>query len=94
MAHAWYCPKDGGTIKIDVEEEKDRYLVGIADTGTGISEQNLNKIFNPFFSTKDKGSGLGLPIVKNIIEAHRGKLRIKSNVDVGTEVLIILPKEQ
>jgi len=66
--------------------------VGIEDTGGGISEQNLNKIFNPFFSTKDKGSGLGLSIVRNIMEAHRGAIAIESQLDSGTKVTITLPR--
>ena len=85
---------NGGTINIRLSEEPGYYTVRIKDTGEGISQETLNKIFNPFFSTKDKGSGLGLPIVKNIIEAHRGKVRMKSDLGAGTEVLIILPKEQ
>ncbi len=84
--------KDGGTIRINVEEEKDRYVVGIEDTGIGISEKDLHKIFNPFFSTKDKGSGLGLSIVRNIMEAHGGSIAIKSQVDSGTKVTITLPR--
>ena len=84
---------NSGTINIHLSEDLDYYTVQIRDTGKGISQATLKKIFNPFFSTKDKGSGLGLPIVKNIIEAHRGKVRIKSDLDTGTEVLIILPKE-
>ena len=83
-----------GTINIHLSEDPNQYTVKIKDTGKGIRQETLNKIFNPFFSTKDKGSGLGLPIVKNIIEAHRGKIRINSDIDAGTEVIIILPKEQ
>ena len=85
---------DKGTINIHLSEEPDSYTVQIRDTGEGIGQETLKKIYNPFFSTKDKGSGLGLPIVKNIVEAHRGKLRIKSHPDAGTEIHIILPKEQ
>jgi signal transduction histidine kinase len=84
--------KDGGTITVEVEEEKDRYVVGIEDTGSGIREENLNKIFNPFFSTKEEGSGLGLSIVRNIMEAHGGSITIESKVDSGTKVTITLPR--
>jgi len=51
----------------------------------------LNKILNPFFTTKEKGSGLGLPIVKSIIEAHQGSLEISSAPDTGTTVTMTLP---
>lgn len=83
---------NGGIINVNLFEKNHHYRVEIRDTGEGISQDIANKIFNPFFSTKDKGSGLGLPIVKNIIEAHNGKISIKSNPDSGTEVLVTLPK--
>jgi two-component system sensor histidine kinase HydH len=84
--------KGGGTITVNVDEDRDRYLVAIEDTGNGISQENLNKVFNPFFSTKEKGSGLGLSIVRNIIEAHGGSITIESEVGSGTKVKISLPR--
>ncbi len=84
--------EDGGLITVEVKEEKGRYVVGIKDAGSGISRDNLKKIFNPFFSTKDKGSGLGLSIVRNIMEAHGGAVEIESQVGSGTKVQITLPK--
>jgi two-component system sensor histidine kinase HydH len=61
------------------------------DSGEGIDPEDLKKIFNPFFTTKEKGSGLGLPIVKSIIEAHCGALKIHSTAGEGTTVAITLP---
>jgi signal transduction histidine kinase len=61
------------------------------DDGEGIEPEALNKILNPFFTTKEKGSGLGLPIVKTIIEAHQGILDISSSVEAGTTVTITIP---
>jgi signal transduction histidine kinase len=61
------------------------------DNGEGIEPETLNKIFNPFFTTKEKGSGLGLPIVKSIIEAHQGSLNNSSVAGDGTTVVITLP---
>lgn len=84
--------KNGGSVKVDVAEEKDHYIVGIEDTGSGIVEENMSKIFNPFFSTKDKGSGLGLSIVRNIIEGHKGSIRIESKLGSGSKVIITLPR--
>jgi signal transduction histidine kinase len=62
------------------------------DDGEGIEPETLKKILNPFFTTKEKGSGLGLPIVKSIIEAHQGSLKINSTVGVGTTITITIPE--
>jgi two-component system sensor histidine kinase HydH len=67
-------------------------LIQFHDDGEGIDPETLKKIFNPFFTTKEKGSGLGLPIVKSIIEAHRGNLKIDSALGEGTTVTIALPE--
>jgi len=61
------------------------------DDGEGIEPEALNKILNPFFTTKEKGSGLGLPIVKSIIEAHQGTLEISSAAGAGTTITITIP---
>jgi signal transduction histidine kinase len=83
--------KDGGSLMVNVSEKRDAYVVGIEDSGCGISQEDLNKIFNPFFSNKEKGSGLGLPIVRNIIEGHKGTINIESREGRGTKVIIELP---
>ena len=62
------------------------------DSGEGIDPENQKKILNPFFTTKEKGSGLGLPIVKSIVESHRGALRIDSAPGEGTAVTLTLPE--
>jgi signal transduction histidine kinase len=81
-----------GNININIEREKGNYLIEIQDTGKGISQENLQKIFNPFFTTKDTGTGLGLPIVKKIIESHKGTIEIESIEYFGTKVTIRLPR--
>jgi two-component system sensor histidine kinase HydH len=86
--------EDGGNITIRIEEQKENYRVEIQDTGIGIRDENLKKIFSPFFTTKEKGSGLGLSIVKNIIEGHKGKVWIESEEGVGTKVFLTLPRKQ
>jgi len=62
------------------------------DNGEGIDPETLKKVFNPFFTTKEKGSGLGLPIVKSIIETHQGAIKIDSAPGEGTTVTISLPE--
>ena len=86
--------EDGGNITIRIEEQKENHRVEIQDTGIGIRDENLKKIFSPFFTTKEKGSGLGLSIVKNIIEGHKGKVWIESEEGVGTKVFLTLPRRQ
>lgn len=70
-----------------------RDLVGIAfkDTGPGIKEEDKNKLFEPFFSTKVHGTGLGLPICRDIMEAHKGSIKIESEQGKGTTVIVRLP---
>ena len=65
--------------------------ISVADSGAGIAEDDLEKIFNPFFTTKEKGTGLGLAIVHNIIEAHGGLISVKSKVGKGSLFTITLP---
>jgi signal transduction histidine kinase len=84
---------NGGSIKVYVREDRDRFYVEIEDTGCGISQENLKRIFNPFFTTKDKGTGLGLSIVRKIIEGHKGTIAIQSQEGKGTKVEILLPRQ-
>jgi signal transduction histidine kinase len=63
----------------------------LEDDGPGIEAQDLEKITQPFFTTKSRGTGLGLPIAQKNVEAHGGKLQIESEVGRGTRVLISLP---
>jgi signal transduction histidine kinase len=66
----------------------------VQDTGEGIDAENAKKIFNPFFTTKDKGSGLGLSIVKGIVESHQGQISIDSEFGRGAKVTITLPESE
>jgi two-component system, NtrC family, sensor histidine kinase HydH len=83
---------DGGNLRVRIGEEKAHFIVEIEDSGCGIPPEQLKTIFNPFFTTKDKGSGLGLSIVKKIVEGHGGDIMIKSRRDTGTTVMIKLPR--
>jgi signal transduction histidine kinase len=94
LINAIHSMQDGGTIGIIVEEGRDAYRIDIEDTGCGISEENVDKIFNPFFTTKEKGSGLGLSIVRKIIEGHSGTIGIKSIEGQGTKVQVQLPRRE
>ncbi len=65
--------------------------IDIKDNGSGISAEDLSKIFDPYFTTKPKGTGLGLAIVHKIIEAHQGQIKVRSSIDRGTVFSIALP---
>jgi signal transduction histidine kinase len=65
--------------------------VEIGDTGTGIPSSETDKIFNPFFTTKDGGTGLGLALVHKIIEDHGGSITFRSSAGVGTTFRLLLP---
>jgi two-component system sensor histidine kinase PilS (NtrC family) len=86
---------DGGNIRIRMTgapSAGDRLVsVSVSDSGTGINDEIRPFIFEPFFSTKDGGTGLGLPTVKLIIEAHGGTVNITSRQDNGTDVTFTLP---
>ena len=86
---------EGGTITLETRRMDHQQSVEIAvtDTGGGIPEQNLGKLFNPFFTTKPlgKGTGLGLSIVYGIIKMHRGQISVKSQLGTGTTFTITLP---
>lgn len=83
----------GGTLKVAVASGPNGRgsEIQVQDTGEGIEPDSLKKVFNPFFTTKEKGSGLGLPIVKSIIESHQGTIKIDSAPGRGTAVTINLP---
>ncbi len=93
LLNAIQSMEDGGAIEIKVVEARNAYRIDIEDTGRGISEENVGKIFNPFFTTKERGSGLGLSIVKKIIEGHRGTIGIQSREGKGTKVRVQLPRK-
>ncbi|MDO6992675.1 ATP-binding protein [Brachyspira innocens] len=69
-------------------------VISIKDTGTGIKDEDLNKIFEPYFTTKRHGTGLGLTNVVRIIEAHNGNITIESEYEKGSEFIIKLPLKQ
>ncbi len=71
--------------------ENNTILLCVEDTGQGISEETMKDIFNPFFTTKTEGTGLGLTIVKEIVEKHKGKMWVESEEGVGTRFYISLP---
>lgn len=81
-----------GIVKISVQEDNENITILVNDNGSGITDEQAEKIFMPYFSTKISGMGLGLPLVKNMIESGGGKISFHTQLDVGTEFSITLPK--
>jgi signal transduction histidine kinase len=91
MKNGMQAMRPGGTLRIETKLLKDAVEVMISDSGSGIPADQMEKIFNYYYTTKEKGVGLGLPIAHRIIEAHGGRLKIESRVDSGTKVTVTLP---
>ncbi len=85
--------QNGGTLSITAEKDAQNNIIKISDTGHGIPQDKLSQLFTPYFTTKAKGTGLGLVIVQKIIEAHKGKIQVESEIDKGTTFIITLPIE-
>ncbi|MGI9526495.1 MAG: ATP-binding protein [Weeksellaceae bacterium] len=78
-------------IEINIEKEKNHVHIYVKDNGSGVPDEINNRLFTPKFSTKSSGSGLGLPMVKKIVEEYDGRIRFRNNIDEGTTFIITLP---
>jgi signal transduction histidine kinase len=84
---------DGGTLTVSTMWDHDRALISIRDTGKGVPVEELERIFEPFFSRKMRGLGLGLAISRTLVDAHGGSLSAVSPAEGGTEFVIVLPRQ-
>lgn len=93
LLNAMQAMPDGGHLGIQTRVSRDMVEIAITDTGIGIAPENLQKVFNPFFTTKEvgKGTGLGLSVSFDIIEKHGGTVKIESQLGRGTAFTIVLP---
>jgi PAS domain S-box-containing protein len=85
---------DGGTLTVRSFMKSGSVVIQFKDTGNGISKEDISKIFDPFYTTKEKGTGLGLAVSYNIIKKMNGTLAVESKVGKGTTFTIMLPMEQ
>jgi signal transduction histidine kinase len=83
---------EGGKLEINSKILSDEIEIEVRDTGVGMSTETLARIWTPLFTTKAKGMGFGLAICKRVIEAHAGKINVKSEMGKGTTFRIIMPK--
>lgn len=92
--NAIHAMPEGGTLSLSTMQRDSNVEISVADTGTGIAEDDLDKIFLPFFTKKESGLGFGLAIVQRIVEDHGGKITCQSRVGEGTSFVIQLPVPQ
>jgi len=81
----------GGFLIVEGSVADEMAKVVVSDTGVGISEENMSKVFQPLFTTKAKGTGLGLAVCKKIVEAHGGEIYVSSKENVGTSFTLLIP---
>jgi two-component system, sporulation sensor kinase E len=91
VKNAMQAMSKGGTLALQTGETSDAVWVSVADTGGGIPPEQLNRIFEPFYTTKKKGTGLGLMIVQRIVRAHGGRIELDSQVGRGTTFRLWFP---
>jgi signal transduction histidine kinase len=91
LLNAMQSMPEGGRILVEVSSNDHRITIHFDDEGQGIPPENINKIWDPFFTTKEKGTGLGLGVVKNIIESHGGSIQIVNRPVSGARVTVELP---
>ncbi len=99
LTNAQHAMPDGGVITVTLDGTEENVLITVQDEGTGIAAEHLDKLFSPFFTTKQvgKGTGLGLAVTHGIVKMHRGQITVESNADpatgpTGTTFTISLPR--
>lgn len=91
VLNAMEAMPQGGALKVSTLIEDNSVCIKVTDTGVGIPAEDLGHIFEPFFTRKTKGTGLGLANMKRILEEHGGQVEIESILGEGTTVLMSLP---
>ena len=85
----------GGSLTINTRSTSDKFVeISFKDTGCGIAKRHLKEIFQPFFTTRKEGTGLGLTISQTIVKKHKGTISAKSTVGQGTTFTVRLPIQQ
>lgn len=96
LENAYAACSDGGSVRIRCRDAKlgdaDALQISFRDDGSGLSDEQRQKLFEPFFSTKPKGTGLGMAIAKRIVEAHGGKIGVAETEGPGAEIVVTLPR--
>ena len=95
LSNAFKFTPDNGQITVALREEKNNYVISVRDNGKGISQEKLGKIFERFYQTDEhhQGTGIGLSLVKCLVDKHRGKIEVESKVNQFTEFNLSLPND-
>lgn len=91
IVNAFEAMPNGGKLTVKSQEAAGMLVFSFTDTGDGMTQETLSKIWTPLFTTKAKGMGFGLAICKRIVEAHAGKITAQSKPKAGTTITIELP---
>ena len=91
VENALHAMPSGGTLSIALALERGEMRIALTDTGIGMDAEAVSRLFEPYFSTKATGTGLGLTIAKRNVELHGGRIEVSSQREVGTRVTIWLP---
>jgi two-component system sensor histidine kinase HydH len=91
MKNAIQAMPDGGLVTVRLRQKSGSIQISVKDSGSGISQEHLLRIFEPFWTSKAQGTGLGLALCKKVAEEHGGILTVQSTVGVGTEFIVTLP---
>jgi PAS domain S-box-containing protein len=91
VKNAIEATSEGGKVTVETSRDKDHVVLNVSDTGYGIPDQEVGNVFKPFFSTKERGFGLGLPLVKQIITEHLGEVIVQSKPGQGSIFMIKFP---
>jgi len=94
ITNAEQALEKGGEIRVSLRKTDMDVVIAVEDNGAGMSADDVKHIFDPFFTTKMTGTGLGLAITQRIVELHRGRIEVKSEMGVGTTFTIYLPLKE
>jgi signal transduction histidine kinase len=94
IKNAFEAMPTAGTLTVKSQRSGDDVEIAFTDTGTGMTQDVIEKLWTPFLTTKAKGMGLGLPVCKRIVEAHGGKISAKSSAGKGTTFTVTIPSRQ
>ncbi|MEO2078364.1 MAG: PAS domain S-box protein [Bacillus sp. (in: firmicutes)] len=94
IKNAMEASPQGELVSIGLEKIEDKILITVKDSGCGISKERLEKLGEPFYSSKEKGTGLGLTVSYKIVQSHKGTIHFDSQKNLGTTVSLLLPIEQ